>query len=233
MLRPSSRVDDFLAAAVAAEEQKGGAVVVASGDRDSFQLASESTTILYPLRAGEMARVDPAEVRKRYGLDPKQVPDFIALRGDPSDKLPSSRGLAVLPSTQSETAVQPKRHSPSLSPRRLSPKCATIWDGQERTRKASDVGRKRGQRSRSLGRGSGAAATLWPLPYETGDLLDAERRVLECLGAALVSEWNGLPTDVQRRLFEHAASGTSRGAAQLKSQIARFLHDHKDASESR
>jgi hypothetical protein len=79
----------------------------------------------------------------------------------------------------------------------------------------------------------GAAATLWPLPYETGDLLDAERRVLECLGAALVSEWNGLPTDVQRRLFQHAASGTSRGAAQLKSQIARFLHDHKDASESR
>jgi len=76
-------------------------------------------------------------------------------------------------------------------------------------------------------------ATLWPLPYETGDLLDVERRVLECLGAALVSEWNGLPTDVQRRLFEHAASGASRDAAQLKSRIARFLHDHKDASESR
>jgi hypothetical protein len=52
----------------------------------------------------------------------------------------------------------------------------------------------------------GAAAVLWPLPYETSDLLDAERRVLECLGIALVSEWNGRPTDVQRRLFEHAAS---------------------------
>ncbi len=77
----------------------------------------------------------------------------------------------------------------------------------------------------------GAAATLWPLPYETLDLSDVERRVLECLGAALVSEWNGLPTDVQRRLFEHAASGASPDAAQLKSRIARFLHDHKDASE--
>ena len=77
----------------------------------------------------------------------------------------------------------------------------------------------------------GAAATLWPLPYETGNLLEVERRVLECLGAALVCEWNALTTDVQRRLFEHAASGTSRDAAQLKSQIARFLHDHKDASE--
>ena len=90
---PGFEADDFLAAAVAAEEQKGGAVVVASGDRDSFQLASESTTILYPLRAGEMARVDPAEVRKRYGVDPKQVPDFIALRGDPSDKLPGAAGV--------------------------------------------------------------------------------------------------------------------------------------------
>jgi DNA polymerase-1 len=68
-------------------------VVVASGDRDAFQLASELTTILHPIRAGEMARIGPAEVRERYGVDPKQVPDFIALRGDPSDKLPGARGV--------------------------------------------------------------------------------------------------------------------------------------------
>ena len=42
----------------------------------------------------------------------------------------------------------------------------------------------------------GAPAVAWPLPYKSGDLLDAERRVLECLGAALVIEWNDLPTDV-------------------------------------
>ena len=74
----------------------------------------------------------------------------------------------------------------------------------------------------------GAPAVAWPLPYKTGDLLDAERRVLECLGAAVVSEWNDLPTDVQRRLFEHAASGKSHDAALLKARIARFLHNHKD-----
>jgi DNA polymerase-1 len=85
--------DDFLAAAVASEERKGGAVLVASGDRDSFQLASDGTTILYPVRAGEMARIGPEEVRKRYDVDPKQVPDFIALRGDPSDKLPGAAGV--------------------------------------------------------------------------------------------------------------------------------------------
>ena len=71
----------------------GGAVLVASGDRDSFQLASDSTKILYPVRAGEMARIGPEEVRKRYGVDPKQVPDFIALRGDPSDKIPGAAGV--------------------------------------------------------------------------------------------------------------------------------------------
>jgi len=85
--------DDFLAAAVAGEERSGGSAIVASGDRDAFQLASDATTILQPLRAGEMARIGPAEVRERYGVEPKQVPDFIALRGDPSDKLPGAKGV--------------------------------------------------------------------------------------------------------------------------------------------
>jgi len=92
---PGYEADDFLAAAVAAEERRGGAVLVASGDRDTFQLASERTTILFPMRAGEMARIGPAEVRARYGVEPKQVPDFIALRGDPSDKLPGAPGVGA------------------------------------------------------------------------------------------------------------------------------------------
>jgi hypothetical protein len=78
---------------VAAEERAGGSALVASGDRDSFQLASSSTTILYPVRGGEVARVGPEEVRQGYGVDPKQIPDFIALRGDPSDKLPGASEL--------------------------------------------------------------------------------------------------------------------------------------------
>ena len=85
--------DDFLAAAVAEEMRRGGRTLVASGDRDAFQLASDIVTILHPVRAGEMARIGPAEVRERYGVDPAQVPDFIALRGDPSDKLPGARGI--------------------------------------------------------------------------------------------------------------------------------------------
>lgn len=85
--------DDFLAAAAAQEERRGGTAIVASGDRDAFQLASPATTILQPVRAGEMARIGPAQVRERYDVEPGQVPDFIALRGDPSDKIPGARGI--------------------------------------------------------------------------------------------------------------------------------------------
>jgi DNA polymerase I len=92
---PGYEADDFLAAAVAREEKRGGRTVVASGDRDSFQLASDLTTIIQPVRAGELARIGPAEVRERYGVEPKQVPDFIALRGDPSDKIPGANGVGA------------------------------------------------------------------------------------------------------------------------------------------
>jgi DNA polymerase-1 len=86
--------DDFLAAAVAFEEKRRGTVVVATSDRDSFQLASERTTILQPVRGvSELTRIGPAEVRERYGVEPSQVVDFIALRGDPSDKLPGAPGV--------------------------------------------------------------------------------------------------------------------------------------------
>jgi len=83
--------DDFLAAAAGAWR---GDVLVATSDRDAFQLASERVTILQPTRGvSELARIGPAEVRERYGVDPEQVPDLIALRGDPSDKLPGARGI--------------------------------------------------------------------------------------------------------------------------------------------
>jgi DNA polymerase I len=91
---PGYEADDFLAAGVRAEEARGGTALVATSDRDAFQLASDRTTILQPTRGvSELARVGPAEVRERYGVEPEQVPDFIALRGDPSDRLPGARGV--------------------------------------------------------------------------------------------------------------------------------------------
>jgi len=86
--------DDFLAAAADAETARGGRTLVATSDRDAFQLASNQVTILQPTRGvSEIARIGPDEVRERYGVEPEQVPDFIALRGDPSDKLPGARGV--------------------------------------------------------------------------------------------------------------------------------------------
>jgi DNA polymerase I len=75
--------------------QRNAVAALPSGgwDRDSFQIASPRTTILYPSRGGEIARIGPEEVRQRYGVDPNQVPDFIGLRGDPSDKLPGAAGV--------------------------------------------------------------------------------------------------------------------------------------------
>ena len=86
--------DDFLGAAAAQEEDRGGRTLVVTSDRDAFQLASPLTTILQPTKGvSELRRVGPAEVRERYGVEPGQVPDFIALRGDPSDKIPGARGV--------------------------------------------------------------------------------------------------------------------------------------------
>jgi 5'-3' exonuclease len=91
---PGYEADDFLAAAAATEEASGGLTVVVTSDRDAFQLVSERTSVLQPVKGvSELARIGPAEVRERYGVDPAQVPDFIALRGDPSDKLPGARGV--------------------------------------------------------------------------------------------------------------------------------------------
>jgi len=83
--------DDFLAAAASTWP---GPVLVATSDRDAFQLVSDRVTILQPVKGvSELARIGPAEVRERYGVEPAQVPDFIALRGDPSDKIPGAPGV--------------------------------------------------------------------------------------------------------------------------------------------
>ena len=69
-------------------------MLVATSDRDAYQLVSDRVTILAPTKGvSELARIGPAEVRERYGVEPEQVPDLIALRGDPSDKLPGARGI--------------------------------------------------------------------------------------------------------------------------------------------
>ncbi len=85
--------DDLLGAYAAAETAAGGTALLFTGDRDMFQCVTEDVRVLYPGAKGGPTVVDVAGVRHRYGIEPAQVPDFIALRGDPSDGLPGARGI--------------------------------------------------------------------------------------------------------------------------------------------
>jgi DNA polymerase-1 len=86
--------DDLIATLATQAEAEGFQVLITSGDRDAFQLVSDDVMVLYPKRGvSDLGRIDPAEVMNRYGLTPAQYPDFAALRGDPSDNLPSIPGV--------------------------------------------------------------------------------------------------------------------------------------------
>ena len=97
----SLEADDLLGTLAHREADAGGRALLLTGDRDMYQCASELVTVLYVRTGGKGAEeVGPEEVRERYGVDPGQVPDFIALRGDPSDGLPGAKGVG--PKTAAE-----------------------------------------------------------------------------------------------------------------------------------
>ncbi|MER5751023.1 DNA polymerase I [Streptomyces sp. NPDC002088] len=86
--------DDVIATLATQAEAAGFEVLIVTGDRDSFQLVSEHTTVLYPTKGvSELTRFTPEKVVEKYGLTPAQYPDFAALRGDPSDNLPGIPGV--------------------------------------------------------------------------------------------------------------------------------------------
>lgn len=92
--REGFEADDIIATIAKIAEADGFEVAICTGDRDSFQLVNDKTTVLYPKRGvSEMARMTPAAVQEKYLLTPAQYPDFAALRGDPSDNLPSVPGV--------------------------------------------------------------------------------------------------------------------------------------------
>ncbi|GAA1885173.1 DNA polymerase I [Streptantibioticus ferralitis] len=86
--------DDVIATLATQAEQAGYEVLIVTGDRDSFQLVSDHVTVLYPTKGvSELTRFTPQKVEEKYGLSPRQYPDFAALRGDPSDNLPGIPGV--------------------------------------------------------------------------------------------------------------------------------------------
>jgi 5'-3' exonuclease len=96
LIHDTLEADDILGTLARLETDAGGETLLFTGDRDMFQCVGDSVRVLFP-RGGAQRDgpevIGPDEVRGRYGIDPEQVPDFIALRGDPSDGLPGAKGI--------------------------------------------------------------------------------------------------------------------------------------------
>ncbi len=91
---PGFEADDLIATLATQAENEGYRVLIVTGDRDSLQLVSDDVTVLYPVKGvSELTRFTPEAVVEKYGLTPRQYPDFAALRGDPSDNLPGIPGV--------------------------------------------------------------------------------------------------------------------------------------------
>lgn len=94
LAEPGFEADDIIATLATQAEKEGYRVLVVTGDRDSLQLVSDDVTVLYPRKGvSELTRFTPEAVVEKYGLTPRQYPDFAALRGDPSDNLPGIPGV--------------------------------------------------------------------------------------------------------------------------------------------
>jgi 5'-3' exonuclease len=87
--------DDVMFSLARVEQEHGGRALLLTGDRDLFGAVSERVTVVEARRGGELSQIGPAEVAERYGVGPELVPDFIALRGDPSDGLPGAPGIGA------------------------------------------------------------------------------------------------------------------------------------------
>jgi 5'-3' exonuclease len=118
-------------ARVEAEADPPGRALLLTGDRDMYQVAGERVSVLELKKGAAPVEVGPTAVRERYGIDPELVPDFIALRGDPSDGLPGAPGIgakgaaallstygsleAVLAAAESPDANNRPRHAATLA----------------------------------------------------------------------------------------------------------------------
>ena len=88
--KPNYEADDIIATLATTAQPLGFETLIVTGDRDALQLVNNTTTVLYPMKGVSVIhRFTPQAVQDKYGLTPEQYPDFAALRGDPSDNLPS------------------------------------------------------------------------------------------------------------------------------------------------
>jgi DNA polymerase-1 len=161
---PEFEADDLLHALASAEAAAGGRALILTGDRDLFQCATDRITVLLQRARQEGPdEMGPAEVEARYGIPPSAVPDFIALRGDPSDGLPGAKGIGEKTAAEllrrhgsleaaiagaiasaRPCAARCSTRPTSCSPSRTSRRCATrTWSDRPTRRPTGPAGRPR------------------------------------------------------------------------------------------
>ena len=157
--------DDVIATLTTEASRAGLPVVIATGDRDALQLVNDTVTVLYPKRGvSEMTRFTPEEVEAKYGLTPRQYPDYAALRGDPSDNLPASPGWVRRPrpsgcasSARSTSWSQQVDTVPGKAGDALRENLANVLRNRQLTELVRDV-RRPDSRRRPRARSSGTAS---------------------------------------------------------------------------
>ncbi len=98
---PGFEADDVIATLVGRAVEEGWKVIVVTGDRDSFQLIDDDTTVMYTRRGiSDTVMADEAWIRERYGIAPGQYLDYASLRGDTSDNLPGVPGVGEKTATK-------------------------------------------------------------------------------------------------------------------------------------
>ena len=134
--------DDVMFSYARAEEARGGRALLITGDRDLYGAVSDSVSVLELRKGGAVGEIGPAQVRERYGVEPEQVADFIALRGDPSDGLPGARGIGAKTAAQLlrdhgnlETLLELVHNQPAHAAHALTPRTrGALLEGAEELR---------------------------------------------------------------------------------------------------
>jgi len=153
-LSDDHEADDLLGSYAEVESEAGGKTLILTGDRDMFQCVDKKVQVLYVRTGSKGAQVvDEAEVKERYGIPPKLVPDFIALRGDPSDGIPGAKGVGE------KTAASLLRRHGSLEDA-LTGKLAAVADELRTFKEMASLQRLDVERpqDRETDRGAGAEA---------------------------------------------------------------------------
>jgi 5'-3' exonuclease len=129
--------DDVMFSFARAEERRGGRALLLTGDRDLFGAVSDRVAVVELRKGAVEAEIGPTQVRERYGVSPELVPDFIALRGDPSDGLPGAPGIGA------KTAAELVRSHGSLEELLIAAGAAPGADGAGAAVRATTVMRPR------------------------------------------------------------------------------------------